>query len=69
MRVERGDAADTAAPQGCQAVRGAALDIDAPDGPRMTGQVLAAFLRHSFALDPPAFHTVELGVADVLGRG
>jgi hypothetical protein len=22
-----------------------------------------------FAVDPPDFHTVELGVADVLGRG
>jgi GNAT superfamily N-acetyltransferase len=52
MRVERWDPADTAALHGCQAVWGAALDIDDPDGPRMTGQVLAAFLRHSFTGDP-----------------
>jgi GNAT superfamily N-acetyltransferase len=52
MRVVRWDPADTAALRGCEAVWGAALDIDDPDGPRMTGQVLAAYLRHGFTSDP-----------------
>ena len=52
MRVVRWDPADTAALRGCQAVWGAALDIDDPDGPRMTGQVLAVYLRHGFIGDP-----------------
>ena len=42
----------TAAVRGCQAAWGAALDIDDPDGPRMTGQVLAAWLRQGFIGDP-----------------
>src|SRR5690348_1685951 len=52
MRVVRWDPADTAALRGCQAAWGAALDIDDPDGPRMTGQVLGAFLCHGFTGDP-----------------
>jgi GNAT superfamily N-acetyltransferase len=48
----RWDEADTAALRGCQTVWGAALDIDDPDGPRMTGQVLAAWLRQGFTGDP-----------------
>jgi GNAT superfamily N-acetyltransferase len=52
MRIKRWDTADTAALRGCQAVWGAALDIDDADGPRMTGQVLAAWLRQGFIGDP-----------------
>jgi GNAT superfamily N-acetyltransferase len=52
MRIVRWDTADTAALRGCQAVWGAALDIDDADGPRMTGQVLAAWLRQGFIGDP-----------------
>jgi GNAT superfamily N-acetyltransferase len=52
MRVVRWDPADTAALRGCEAVWAAAQDIDDPDGPRMTGRVLAAFLRHGFTSDP-----------------
>ena len=52
MRIVRWDTADTTALRGCQAVWGAALDIDDADGPRMTGQVLAAWLRQGFIGDP-----------------
>jgi GNAT superfamily N-acetyltransferase len=52
MRIVRWDTADAAALLGCQAAWGAALDIDDADGPRMTGQVLAAWLRQGFTGDP-----------------
>ena len=48
----RWDTADAAALLGCQAAWGAALDIDDADGPRMTGQVLAAWLCQGFTGDP-----------------
>ncbi|MGH3299907.1 MAG: GNAT family N-acetyltransferase [Trebonia sp.] len=48
----RWDSADTAALRGCQAVWGAALDIDDPGGPRMKGQLLSAWLRQGFTGDP-----------------
>ena len=47
----RWDPADTAALRGCAAVWGAAQDIDDPDGPRMTGQVLSGWLQQSFTGD------------------
>jgi GNAT superfamily N-acetyltransferase len=52
MRIVRLDQADTAALRGCQAVWSAALDIDDPDGPRMKGQLLSAWLRQGFTGDP-----------------
>jgi hypothetical protein len=52
MRIVRWDTADAAALLGCQAAWGAALDIDDADGPRMTGQVLAAWLRQGFTGRP-----------------
>jgi GNAT superfamily N-acetyltransferase len=52
MRIERWAPADTASLRGCQAAWGAALDIDDPDGPRMTGPVLGAWLRVGFTGDP-----------------
>jgi GNAT superfamily N-acetyltransferase len=51
MSIVRWDPADIAALRGCQAVWGATQDIDDPDGPRMTGQVLAAWLRLGFLGD------------------
>jgi GNAT superfamily N-acetyltransferase len=48
----RWDPADAATLRGCEAVYSAALDIDDASGPRMTGQVLSAWLRHSFTGDP-----------------
>lgn len=51
MSIVRWDPADTTALRGCQAAWGAALDIDDPDGPRMTGQVLASWLRLGFLGD------------------
>jgi GNAT superfamily N-acetyltransferase len=47
----RSEPADTAALRGCQTVWAAAQDIDDPDGPRMTGQVLSAWLQESFTGD------------------
>jgi GNAT superfamily N-acetyltransferase len=52
MSIVRWDQADTAVLRGCEAAWGAALDIDDADGPRMTGQVLAAWLRQGFTGDP-----------------
>jgi GNAT superfamily N-acetyltransferase len=52
MSVVRWDPADGAALSGCQAAWSAALDIDDPGGPRMTGQALAAWLRLGFIGDP-----------------
>jgi GNAT superfamily N-acetyltransferase len=46
------DPADRAALLGCEAAWGAAQDIDDPRGPRMTGQVLATWLRLGFTGDP-----------------
>jgi GNAT superfamily N-acetyltransferase len=51
MSIVQWDPADTTALRGCQAAWGAALDIDDPDGPRMTGQVLASWLRLGFLGD------------------
>ena len=48
MEIVALDPADDEAVRGCEAVWGAALDIDDADGPRMTGQVLAAWLRQGF---------------------
>jgi GNAT superfamily N-acetyltransferase len=52
MRIERWAPADTASLRGCQAAWDAALDIDDPDGARMTGPVLGAWLRLGFTGDP-----------------
>jgi GNAT superfamily N-acetyltransferase len=52
MRIVRWDPADIAALRGCQAAWGAALDIDDPGGPRMRGQVLAAWLGRGFIGNP-----------------
>jgi GNAT superfamily N-acetyltransferase len=52
VRVVAWDPADSAALRGCEAAWGAALDIDDPRGPRMTGQVLATWLRRGFTGDP-----------------
>jgi hypothetical protein len=69
MRVVRWDPADAAALRGCQTVWGAALDIDDPDGPRMTGQVLAAYLRHGFTSDPAeAWFVPGTGAAEAATR-
>jgi GNAT superfamily N-acetyltransferase len=51
VRIVRLDQADTPALRGCQAAWSAALDIDDPDGPRMKGQVLSAWLRQGFTGD------------------
>ena len=52
MRIVAWDPADSSALRGCQAAWGAAMDIDDPRGPRMTGQVLSAWLRRGFTGDP-----------------
>ena len=52
MRIGRGIRRTAAALLGCQAAWSAALDIDDADGPRMTGQVLGAWLRQGFTGDP-----------------
>jgi len=48
----RWDPADTAALRGCRAAWGAALDIDDPDGSRMSELALAGWLRLGFMGDP-----------------
>jgi GNAT superfamily N-acetyltransferase len=52
MRIVQWDPADMAALRGCKATWEAALDIDDPDGPRMTDRVMQGFLRVSFTGDP-----------------
>lgn len=52
MRIARWDPADSAALRGCQAAWDAAQDIDDPDGPRMTGPALFAWLGRGFTGDP-----------------
>ena len=52
VRIAAWDPADGAALRGLQATWGAALDIDDPRGPRLTGQVLATWLHRGFIGDP-----------------
>jgi hypothetical protein len=66
-RIVALEPADSAALRGCEAAWGAALDIDDPRGPRMTGQVLATWLRRGFTGDPaetePAIERIDTGNA------
>ena len=78
MRIERWDPSDGETLRGCFEVRRAVHAADDPLGPPKSARVLGGWLRGGwsgdpgealgFELCPPAFHTVELGVADALGR-